>query len=161
RLLSESDYGIYNLFYALLPLLAAAASFGLEHTLRRYQPEYLKQGENRLADRLVRRIGVIRLLSTVAVLALIFFMWPHVAPVFEIEDYRSIFLLFALLAVTHFQCSILTIALSSHLLQKQNLGVHAGFSVLKTLGYAVVGYGWGLGLWEVFLIDLAVYFLMY
>src|SRR5690606_13471569 len=95
RLLSEAEYGVYNLFYALLPLLAAVASFGLEHTLRRFQPEYLKEGENRLADRLVRRIGLIRLASTAVVLALIYFLWPSVAPFFQIESYRSVFAIFA------------------------------------------------------------------
>lgn len=161
RLLSEADYGIYNLFYALLPLLAAAASFGLEHTLRRYQPEYLKKGENRLADLIVRRIGLFRLLSSAAVLALIFFTWQQVAPLFKIEDYRSVFLLFAVLAITHFQCTILSIALSSHLLQKHSLGMYAVYSVGKALAYAAVGYTLGLGLWTVFLIDLALYLTLY
>src|SRR5690606_31291476 len=159
RLLSEAEYGIYSLFYALLPLLAAAASFGLEHTLRRYQPEYLKSGENRVADRLVRRIGLIRLVSTTAVLALIFFAWPKVAPAFDIEDYRSVFVIFAGLALAHFQCSILTIALSSHLLQQHSLGMQALFSISKVVLYAVAGYVLRVDLVTVFLIDVAAYLL--
>ena len=158
RLLSEADYGIYNLFYALLPLLAAGASFGLEHTLRRYQPEYLKSGEHGLADLLVRRIGLLRLVSTAAALTLLYLFWPNLAPIFKIEDYRSLFLLFAVLALTHFQCSILTVALSSHLLQKHSMGMQAVVSLLKTGGYAIAGYGFGLSLWTVFWIDLAMFF---
>lgn len=161
RLLSEAEYGIYNLFYALLPLLAAVASFGLEHTLRRYQPEYLKQGENRLADLLVRRIGLIRLVSTAVVLILLFVLWPKVAPLFDIEDYRSVFVIFAGLALAHFQCTILTIALSSHLLQQHSLGMQAIFAILKAVLYAIAGYGWGIDLVTVFLIDLAAYLLLY
>lgn len=161
RLLSEAEYGIYNLFYALLPLLAAGASFGLEHTLRRYQPEYLKTGRHALADLLVRRIGVLRLISTAAALALLYVFWPKLAPIFKIEDYRSLFLLFAVLALTHFQCSILTVALSSHLLQKHSMGMQAVAAILKTAGYAIVGYGFGLSLWSVFWIDLGAYVVLY
>src|SRR5690606_36625649 len=116
------------------------ASFGLEHTLRRFQPEYLSKGENRLADRLVRRVSLIRFLSTIGVLALIFATWRYVAPIFKMEDYRSVFLLFAVLAVTHFQCSILSIALSSHLLQKHSVGTQAAFSIGKAVAYGAVGY---------------------
>lgn len=161
RLLDEAEYGIYNLFYALLPLLASGASFGLEHTLRRYQPEYLNAGEHRLADRLVRRVGLLRLLATGAVLALLYAFWPQLAPLFKIEDYRSIFLLFAVLALTHFQCTVLTVALSSHLLQKHSVGAQTAFTVLKAAGYAGIGYGLGLDLWTVFWIDLAAYVVLY
>ncbi|HEX6996050.1 MAG TPA: oligosaccharide flippase family protein [Gammaproteobacteria bacterium] len=161
RLLSEAEYGVYSLFYALLPLLAAVASFGLEHTLRRYQPEYLKQGENRVADRLVRRIGLIRLVSTAVVLALLYVTWPQVAPLFDIEGYRSVFVIFAGLALAHFQCSILTIALSSHLLQQHSLGMQVLFAIVKAVLYAAAGYGWGLDLVTVFLIDLAAYLFLY
>ncbi len=161
RLLSEADYGIYNLFYALLPLLASGASFGLEHTLRRYQPEYLKAGEHRLADRLVRRIALLRLAATAAVLGLLYAFWADLAPIFKIEDYRELFLLFAVIALTHFQCTILTVALSSHLLQKHSMGAQAAFAVVKTAAYAAVGYGSGLDLWRVFWIDLAVYVALY
>lgn len=161
RLLSEAEFGVYNLFYALLPLLAAVASFGLEHTLRRYQPEYLKRGENRVADRLVRRIGLIRLGSNAVVLALLFVTWPSVAPLFDIEGYRSVFVIFAGLALAHFQCSILTIALSSHLLQQHSLGMQVLFAMSKAVLYAAAGYGWGIDLVTVFLIDLAAYLLLY
>src|SRR5690606_12657604 len=137
------------------------ASFGLEHTLRRYQPEYLKAGEHRLADRLVRRIALLRLAATAVVLGLLYAFWADLAPIFKIGDYRSLFLLFAVVALTLFQCTVLTIALSSHLLQKHSMSVQAGFAVLKVVGYAVVGFGWGLDLWRVFWIDLAAYLVLY
>lgn len=161
RLLSEAEYGVYNLLYALLPLLTAAASFGLEHTLRRYQPEYLRQGEHRLADLIVRRISVLRFVATACVLALILLAWPKVAPFFKLDDYRTLFLLFCAVALTHFQCALLTIALSSHLLQKHSLGVQAVFSLGKAAAYATVGYGLGLDLWKVLLIDLALYVVLF
>lgn len=161
RLLSEGEYGIYSLLYAFLPVLSAVASFGLEHTLHRYQPEYLRRGENRLADKLVRRISLIRLLSTIAVLALIFLLWPQIAPIFKLADYRSMFLLFGIITITHFQCSILAVALSSHLLQKYSMGMQTAFSLGKAAAYGIAGFAWGLGLWTVLVIDLALYLALY
>src|SRR5690606_38377225 len=115
----------------------------------------------RIADRLVRRIGLVRLVSTAGVLALIFVAWPTVAPMFDIEDYRTVFVIFAGLALTHFQCSILTIALSSHLLQQHSLGMQALFSIVKAVLYAVAGYVLRVDLVTVFLIDVAAYLLLY
>jgi O-antigen/teichoic acid export membrane protein len=161
RLLSERDYGIYNLFYATLPLVSAAASFGLEHTLRRFQPEYLKKGQNRLADLVVRKIGVIRLLTNAGLLLLILALWQYVAPPFKILEYRDYFWLFAVIVLTHFQCVILTIALSSHLLQKYSLGMQAAFSILKAAGYGLWAFVLDFNLWVAFLVDLGVYLLFY
>ena len=67
RLLSETEFGVYSLFYAVLPVVGTLLSFGMEDTLRRYQPEYLRNGENRLAHWLTRRIGQLRLITTVSI----------------------------------------------------------------------------------------------
>jgi O-antigen/teichoic acid export membrane protein len=44
RTLSEQAFGIYSLLYAIIPVISTAASLGLEQTLRRFQPEYLRAG---------------------------------------------------------------------------------------------------------------------
>ena len=46
RLLSEHDYGIYNLLYSLIGLLGMFFSFGIANTLQRYMPEYYIFTEN-------------------------------------------------------------------------------------------------------------------
>src|SRR5690606_16552685 len=92
---------------------------------------------------------------------LMFLLWPQVAPIFDLADYRSMFLLFGIIAVTHFQCSILAVALSSHLLQKYSMGLQTAFSLAKAAAYGLVGYALGLGLWTVLVIDLALYLALY
>ena len=45
RGMQEHAFGIYNLFYSFIPVITTLASFGLEQTLRRFQPEYLRTGQ--------------------------------------------------------------------------------------------------------------------
>ena len=63
--------------------------------------------------------------------------WDEIAPFFDIAEYRDHFMLFALVIITHFQCHILSISLSAHLLHKYSVGLAAIFSVLKLVGYAL------------------------
>jgi O-antigen/teichoic acid export membrane protein len=161
RFLSESEFGIYSLFYALIAVVSTALSLGLENTLRRYQPEYLRQGEHRLAHLIVRRIGAIRLATNVVVLLLIMALWDTLAPFFKIADYETYFWLFSLIILTRFQCSILTLALSSHLLQQYSAGPAAMFAVIKVLGYVFAAGVLGFDLWTVFWVDLVAYVLYY
>ena len=161
RTLSQNDFGIYSLFYALVPVISTVLSLGLENTLRRYQPEYLSQGENRLAHLVVRRIGAIRLVANIVLALLTLLLWDKIAPFFKIAGYRDYFLLFSLIVITHFQCSILNSALSSHLLQKYSAGVVAAFSLTKLLGYVAGVVLFDLNLWLVFSIDLGAYLMFY
>ena len=45
RAMGKEDFGVLNLLYSFIPLVGTAASLGLEQTLRRFQPEYLRQGD--------------------------------------------------------------------------------------------------------------------
>jgi len=47
--MSKTDFGVFNLLYSFIPLVGTVASLGLEQTLRRFQPEYLRQGSLRPA----------------------------------------------------------------------------------------------------------------
>jgi O-antigen/teichoic acid export membrane protein len=157
RVLPETEFGIYSLFYATLPVVGTLLSFGMEDTLRRYQPEYLRKGENRLAHWLTRRIGQLRLITTALFLAIAFAFWDQVAPLFKIADYREHFMLFGLLMLSHFQCQLLTMALSAHLLQKYSVGLTAIFSILKLLGYGIAVALWNLDLWTAIVADIGAY----
>ena len=44
RWLPETEFGVYSLLYAMLPMIGTLMSFGMENTLGRYQPEYLRKG---------------------------------------------------------------------------------------------------------------------
>ena len=45
RGMSKAAFGIFSLFYTFIPLVGMLASLGLEQTLRRFQPEFLKTGQ--------------------------------------------------------------------------------------------------------------------
>jgi len=157
RLLSETEFGVYSLFYAVLPVVGTLLSFGMEDTLRRYQPEYLRKGENRLAHWLTRRIGQLRLITTFLFLVIVFAFWNQIAPLFKIADYREHFMLFAVLLLSHFQCQLLSISLSAHLMQRYSVGVTAVFSIAKLAGYGVAFAVWDLDLWTAILADVVAY----
>ena len=136
RLLSEEQYGVYNILYALLPAVIAVLSFGLDNSVSRYIPEFVKDGEFRLAKRLGQVAQLIRLLtSTAAMLALIVF-WEHWSEWLNITAYRGVFIIFAALLLFHLQYSLLSTILSSYLLHKYSVGAGAGVAVFKTVGYA-------------------------
>jgi O-antigen/teichoic acid export membrane protein len=161
RLLSETDFGIYSLLYATLPVVGTAASFGLENTLRRYQPQYLRTGENRLAHWLVRRVALLRLVTNFGVVCVIFAFWSWLAPLFKIENYNQQFAFFSLVLLTHFQCSILTTALASHLLQKYSTGLTAVFAILKLIGYLAAKAIFDFDLWTAISVDLVAYLIFF
>ena len=161
RLLPESAFGVYSLFYAIVPVVGTLLSLGMEDTLRRYQPEYLRNGENRLAHLLVQRMGWLRLLTTLllSVVALVF--WERLGPLFKVAEYKEQFMLFVALMLTHFQCQLLVMALSGHLLQKYSVGWTAAFSLVKLAGYSVAALAWQLDLQSAIVVDLVAYCVFY
>ena len=157
RVLPESEFGIYALFYAMIPVVGTLLSFGMEDTLRRYQPEYLRQGENRLAHWLTRRIGQLRVATTCIFIVFALVFWDQFAPLFKIVDYRQHFMLFAVLLLSHFQCQLLSMSLSAHLMQKYSVGLTAVFSIVKLAGYGIAVAFWNLDLWTAILADVLAY----
>jgi O-antigen/teichoic acid export membrane protein len=157
RYLPESEFGVYSLLYMTLPVVGTLISFGLEDTLRRYQPEYLRKGENRLAHKLARRVSQLRLALALVFLAIVLIFWDTIAPFFKIAEYREHFLLFALLIVSHFQCQVLTLSLSAHLLQKYSVGLTAAFSILKLVGYGLAILIFEFDLWTAIVVDVLAY----
>jgi len=139
RGMSASDFGVYTLLYAFVPVIGTLASFGLEQVLARYQPEYLARGDRAAAAWLFRFIAVARLLSNLAVLALVLAVWEHVAPLFQLEPYRGTFAGFGLLIVLHFQGSILRTALASHMLHRHAVASAALLALVKLAAYGALG----------------------
>jgi O-antigen/teichoic acid export membrane protein len=161
RLLPESEFGVYSLFYAVVPVVGTLLSFGMEDTFRRYQPEYLRKGENRLAYLLAQRIGWLRLITTLVFGVVAFVFWDLMGPLFKIAEYRAQFLLFIVLMIGHFQCQLLSMALSGHLLQKHSVGWMAAFSLTKVVGYAVTASVWSLDLQAAIVVDVVAYCVFY
>src|ERR1700733_5863664 len=103
RALSEQSFGIYSLLYAFIPVISTAASLGLEQTLRRFQPEYLRENQAQTASWLLRVVTLARLSSNALILALVLAAWNWVAPFFQLSGYRAGFAVFGLLVLLYFQ----------------------------------------------------------
>ena len=88
RVLSEHDYGVYNLLYSLIALIGVVFSFGIGNTLQRYIPEYYSKGEFRIANNLYRATSIIRLFSNVVILGSGDFVASLIRDKKELEEKR-------------------------------------------------------------------------
>jgi O-antigen/teichoic acid export membrane protein len=135
RAMSEHDFGVYNLLYAIIPVISIAASLGLEQTLRRYQPEYLQAGNIAAAARLVRIVASTRFVASVVVIGVLLLAWDRFAPFFKLGPYRAEFAIFGLLVVLYFQSRVLQLALASHMLHRYSVGAMTILSAGRFVAY--------------------------
>jgi len=138
RAMTEAEFGIFNLMYAVLPVVSAVASFGLDQTLKRFQPEYLRAGNSLAAHRLFRVIGLSRFGATAAVLAILLLAWNSFAPHFGLAPYRWQFMMFCFIVLLHFQVNIHQISLASHMLHRFSVGMLAAMALTKLVAYSVL-----------------------
>jgi O-antigen/teichoic acid export membrane protein len=78
RALTKTDFGVLSLMNSFIPFVGTVASLGLEQTLRRYQPEYLREGKFAAAAWLVKRVARARLATNCIVLTVLLVLWSHV-----------------------------------------------------------------------------------
>lgn len=161
RTLSEQAFGIYSLLYAIIPVISTAASLGLEQTLRRFQPEYLRAGNLPAAAWLLKMVTVARFASNALILLLLLAAWNVVAPFFGLGPYRADFALFCLLVLLHFQGRILEFALASHMLHRFGVGSTVVLAVTKLVVYGILVAFHGLTLRSAILVDTLAYGLAY
>jgi O-antigen/teichoic acid export membrane protein len=161
RALSEQSFGIYSLLYAFVPVISTVASLGLELTLKRFQPEYLRAGDAAAAAWLVRIVSLTRLVSNVLTIALLLLAWNVIAPLFHLGGYRGDFLLFSPLVLLYFQGRILEFALASHMLHRYGVGSNIVSSVSKLLAYATLATLHALTLQSAIVVDTVAYGLAY
>ena len=160
RVLSEHDYGIYNLLYSLIALMGMFFSFGIANTLQRFMPEYYNRGEYEIAHRLYKAASIIRLISNVAVLGGILLLWDYLAPLLKLTEYKPYFILFCLIIILHLQRGILETCLESYFLQKYSQGISVFFVVIKGIGYvAALLFSWDM--WLILIIDFVAYFITF
>jgi O-antigen/teichoic acid export membrane protein len=151
RGMTEHDFGVFNLLYGFIPVVGTVVSLGIEQTLRRYQPEYLRTGQDGHAAWLVRVVASIRFATTVLVVLLLIGIWNWVAPIFQLGPYRFQFILFSALIMLAFQSRILQLSLASHMMHGYSVGSLAVIPFVKLLAY--------LGLWltERFTLEAAIF----
>jgi len=161
RGMSEHDFGVLSLLYAFIPVVSTFASLGLEQTLRRYQPEYLRTGNLAGASWLLRVIVTGRLLTNVLVIGIVLLAWQWVAPIFHIDPYRFEFILFAVVVLLHFQTRIMQLALGSHMLHGYAVGCFALLPAMKFVGYMVLIWQHQFTLKAAILVDTVAYGVAY
>jgi O-antigen/teichoic acid export membrane protein len=161
RALSEQAFGVYSLLYACIPVISTAASLGLELTLKRFQPEYLRARNAAAAAWLLRVVTVARLGSNTLILTLVLLAWNLIAPLFHLEAYRAEFALFAPLVLLYFQGRILELALASHMLHRYGVGSTVLLSVTKLVAYASLAASHALTLRSAILADTLAHGLAY
>jgi len=161
RGMSEHDFGIFNIFYAILPLISSVASLGLEQTLRRYQPEYIAKNNLVAAAWLVRVVSRTRLMANIAVLGAIVILWNRITPPFHVAPYRIEFTIFCVLTLLYFQSRVLQMSLSSHMFQHFSVGSTALLGAGKLVAYLAFMWLGTLTLQNAIIADTAAYGLMY
>jgi O-antigen/teichoic acid export membrane protein len=161
RATSKADFGVYNLLYSFIPLVGTAASLGLEQTLRRFQPEYLRQDSARAAAWLVKRVTALRFGTNVVVLGIVWLSWNRVAPLFDLGAYRVEFSIFCGLLLLHFQTQVLQLALAAHMLHRFSVGSVAMLSFGKLIGYSALALAGSLNLRNAICVDLFAYLTIY
>jgi len=157
RVLSEQSFGIYSVLYSFIPVVSTVASLGLELTLKRFQPEYLRSGDAAAAAWLTRVVMLARLTSNALIIALILLAWNFVAPYFQLTAYRADFALFSVLVLLHFQGRILEFALASHMLHRYGVGSTVLLAVVKLAAYGVLAAMHALTLRSAILSDTLAY----
>ena len=161
RAMSKSDFGVFNLLYSFIPLVGTIASLGLEQTLRRFQPEYLRQDKLAAATWLVKRVARARLATNCVILAALLLTWNLVAPRFDLGPYRVEFEILCVLVILHFQSQILQLSLASHMLHRYSVGSIAMLSFGKLLWYSGLAAAGALSLRTALLADTAAYAIVY
>jgi len=161
RALPEEQFGVLNLLYAFIPVVSTFASLGLEQTLRRFQPEYLRHGDTAAAAWLVRRVELARLLSNAAIIGIVLAAWNVVAPLFQLTPFRDEFALFSLLLLLYFQSRVLEFALASQMLHRFGVGSTVLLSVAKLIIYLALVHAHLLTLRSAIYADTAAYMAAY
>lgn len=155
------DFGVYSLFYAVIPVISTALSLGLEQVLERYQPEYLRAGKNNAATWLVRVVATGRFTINLVLLAVLLLGWDYLAPVFKITQYRATFAVFGFLILLHFQVRILQLTLGAHMLHRYSVGSTATLAIVKCIAYGALAWHHQLNLETAVLADIAAYAIAY
>jgi O-antigen/teichoic acid export membrane protein len=161
RAMSKQDFGVYNLLYSFIPLVGTVASLGLEQTLRRFQPEYLRQGKRSAAAWLVSRVARARLATNVTILIGLLVAWNSIAPRFGLGPYRVQFEVFAVVALLHFQSQILQLSMASYMLHRYSVGSVAMLSFSKLVLYFGLAAAGALSLRTAIFADAVGYAVIY
>jgi O-antigen/teichoic acid export membrane protein len=161
RAMHKEDFGVLALLYSFVGLVGTAASLGLEQTLRRYQPEYLRLGNTAAAAWLVKRVANLRFTANCVVLVVVLLAWNRLAPYFGLSSYKHQFIFFSALILVYFQTQILQLTMAAHMLHRFSVGSVAMLSYSKLVWYSALAAAGALSLRNAIFADTAGYITIY
>jgi len=153
RILTEEEYGVYNLLYSVISVIGTFASFGVLATIERYQVEYYGRKDFILAHKLVSFLGRLRLISDTVLVLLLLIFWNIFTRYFGLAGYKTHFEIFAVFIVLYSQSQVLKACLDALYLQKHSLSITFYATIIKLAGYGVLLFR-GNNLKLVIIIDL-------
>jgi O-antigen/teichoic acid export membrane protein len=138
RGMPERQFGIYSLMYSFIPVIGTLLSLGLEQVMQRYQPEYLRSGNKVAAAWLMRVVASSRLAANILIVVIVLLCWNYIAPLFKLTPYRTVFAIFSVLILLHFQARVLQLALGSHMMHRFSVGSMSLLALIKLVAYGVL-----------------------
>jgi O-antigen/teichoic acid export membrane protein len=161
RVMSQAEFGVYSLLYSIIAVIGTVLSLGLEQVLQRYQPEYLRAGNQAAAAWLLRIVASGRLAANLLLLAIVILAWDLLAPLVKLSGYRPLFLIFCLLIILHFQARILQLSLGAQMLHRYSAGSISLLAFLKLASFGLLAWLGQLTLRNAVLFDTAAYAAVY
>jgi O-antigen/teichoic acid export membrane protein len=156
--LTEFDYGIYNIFYSLIAFWGLIGSLGLDNTLIRFLPEYIVKNEMTFANKVFRAAIVLRIISLMVFILLFLIFWKNISPLLKIENYEGYFYIFIWLVLIIYHNNFICIFLESCFLQKFSQSSSVILVFIKICAYSIIFF-YGLGLGYVFSFEVFATFL--
>lgn len=147
RNLTVSEFGLYNLLFALLGYINLACSFGVNSTFQRYLPELYQKKDYYNLNRIVGRGVAIEFVTVIAGISLIAVFSGPLGRLLNAEGWIQYYRLFAPYYLLMLEGGLLVIVLSSLFLQKYVTIAELSISTIRTfaitaalmLGYSLKG----------------------
>lgn len=156
RALSQEEFGIYSILYAVIPMLNIVGSFGLQEVLQRFLPEYYAENELKLANKLAIRVLILKAITGIITVAAILIYWDVLSSLVKIQDYKEYFAIFCVCIIAYQQWSILTVTVEAFFLHKLAFYIQIAVVTARATAYLVCFLN-DYGLLEILVIDTAVY----
>ncbi len=147
RTLTVDEFGIFNLFFAILAYIGLFSSLGLLNIFKRFIPEWRHSGMHGMLKKLVVYGLSLRGILALIILAAIILLSPSFSQLFQIADHMHLFMLFALGILFFLESQLLGLALASLFLHKYYAFAQIAYAVIRSLfvfvlleaGYALKG----------------------
>ncbi len=159
RALSQEEFGIYSILYAIIPMLNIVGSFGLQDVIQRFLPEYYIKKEFKLASKLVFRVFIMRSIVSIIVIFAIFVYWDTLSALIKIKEYKTYFAIFCVCIIAYQQWGILTATVEAFFLHKFAFYIQIAVVTMRAAAYLVCLVQ-GYGLFEIVVIDTVVYLIL-